>query len=282
MLLQHTVMRAAEQRPDAVALVYGKERLTYGELDGLSNRIARILAGLGCRKGDRVALLLPKSIRAIAGMLGALKAGAIYVPMDAASPAARLARIIQVCEPRFILSAGPGAALLNTLTAEQLTGNAVQVGWLEDSPPAEPHFQVAFDWDACRAISFAPLDCSTSPGDPAHILFTSGSTGTPKGVVITHANVANFLHWATRYFGTTSSDRISCHPPLHFDLSTFDIFGTFQAGAELHLVPAEASLMPQMLAAFIREQRLTQWFSVPSALKYMAQFNVLKQGDFPA
>jgi amino acid adenylation domain-containing protein len=120
-----------------------------------------------------------------------------------------------------------------------------------------------------------------SPDEPAHILFTSGSTGTPKGVVITHNNVMRFLKWAHRHFGAGRWDRHSCHPPLHFDLSTFDIFGTFHAGAQLHLVPEQANLLPRTLAEFIRNSELTQWFSVPSALKFMAQFDVVKQGDFP-
>ena len=121
-----------------------------------------------------------------------------------------------------------------------------------------------------------------TPDDAAHILFTSGSTGDPKGVVITHANVIHFVEWAVRYFGMAESDRVSCHPPLHFDLATFDIFGAFAAGAKLHLVPPELSLLPNKLADFIRDSELTQWFSVPSVLNYMAKFDVVRQNDFPA
>jgi amino acid adenylation domain-containing protein len=282
MLLQHTISRAAERRPEATALVDGKQRLTYGDLDILSNRIARLLVASGCRKGDRVALLLPKSIRAIAGMLGTLKAGGIYVPMDTASPPARLQRIIDICEPACILAAGPAAPLLNALRPERGMGDGVRVGWLDDADPPDPRFDAAFAWSDCQSAAADPLACSATEGDPAHILFTSGSTGMPKGVVITHRSVVRFLSWAAGYFGTKPTDRISCHPPLHFDLSTFDIYGTFLAGAELDLVPPEVSLLPRNLADFIRERELTQWFSVPSALKYMAQFDVVKQGDFPS
>jgi amino acid adenylation domain-containing protein len=101
-------------------------------------------------------------------------------------------------------------------------------------------------------------------------------------VTITHGNVIAFVEWATRYFGTAPSDRISGHPPLHFDLSTFDIYGTWAAGAQLHLVPPEASLLPHRLAEFIRSSELTQWFSVPSILTYMAKFDAVAHGDFPA
>jgi non-ribosomal peptide synthetase component F len=84
-----------------------------------------------------------------------------------------------------------------------------------------------------------------------------------------------------KYFGMGSSDRNSGHPPLHFDLSQFDIFGTFAAGAQLHLVPADLSLLPHKIADFIRDSELTQWFSVPSVLNYMARFDVVKADDFP-
>src|SRR5205807_10061582 len=97
-----------------------------------------------------------------------------------------------------------------------------------------------------------------------------------------HRNVVAFVEWATGYFGTRSGDRISGHPPLHFDLSTFDIFGTLAAGAELHLIPPELGVNARALAALIRDSELTQWFAVPSLLAYMARFNVPEQDDFPA
>src|SRR5207302_8106076 len=104
---------------------------------------------------------------------------------------------------------------------------------------------------------------SERPVGSAHILFTSGSTGMPKGVVITHANVTCFIEWAVRHFGLGPLDRTSGHAPLHFDLSTFDVFGSFAAGAALHLVPHQLNLLPHKLAEFIRTAELTQWFSVP-------------------
>jgi amino acid adenylation domain-containing protein len=279
MFLHNILTSQAQARPDSAAMVCGRESITYGELDALTNRIARLLVESGCEPGDRVAILLPKSIPAIAAMLGSLKANCVYVPLDTGSPAARLAKIVDACEPKCILACGASATLLDGLSSDY--AKPARIGWFEPDPPPEP-LSVAFRWDDVLLAPAGPLpDCRTTP-DAAHILFTSGSTGVPKGVVITHANIVAFLEWAVRYFRPSPSDRISCHPPLHFDLSTYDIYGTFMAGAELHLVPPQISLLPHNLAQFIRNSRLTQWFSVPSALKYMAQFNVLRPDDFPS
>jgi amino acid adenylation domain-containing protein len=99
--------------------------------------------------------------------------------------------------------------------------------------------------------------------------------------MITHDNVLEFVEWATSYFGTHENDRVSGHPPLHFDLSTFDIYGTFLAGAELHLVPASYNLLPTKLGELIRSAELTQWFSVPSTMAHMVKFGVVESGAFP-
>ena len=106
-LLQDLVTRQAERRPAASALVQGSERMTYGELEAASNRLARVLREAGCRAGDRVCFLAPKTPATLAWMVAILKAGCLHVPLDAASPPARLRRIFEACEPRVLLAAGP-------------------------------------------------------------------------------------------------------------------------------------------------------------------------------
>ena len=258
----HATEQAA-RRPDATALVFKSERMTYEELERSGNRLGRQLRESGVRRGDRVCLLMPKSPRAIVAMHGILKAGAIYVPLDPGSPAARLEKMIAACDDRWILGAGAVGRTLDTLFEDRDFAARHSLGWLG---AGEPPNAVAprFHWDDLAALPDTPNPTVTSTRDPAHILFTSGSTGTPKGVVITHENVRHFVDWAVAYFGTTSADRVSGHPPLHFDLSTFDIFGTMAAGAELHLVPPELNLLPNLIADFIRSTGLTQWFSVPT------------------
>ena len=284
-LLQELVTAQAAAHPDRVAIVGSapgpdspdhRTRLTYGELDARSNQIARQLRAIGLRRGDRVALFMRKSPWAIAALVGIYKADCVYVPLDPSSPATRLIKMLDSCEARVMLAGGVEPKIVDAL----LPGTcALTVGWLDAAPgPAHaPSFTTA---DVARQEA-GRLEYANGPDDPAHILFTSGSTGTPKGVVITHANVLRFVDWAVGYFGMDATDRVSAHPPLHFDLSFFDIFGTFAAGGELHLVPAELNLLPNRLADFIRDARLTQWFSVPSALSYIAQRDVVRQGDFP-
>src|SRR5262249_55754867 len=234
-LLQHWVTEQAERRPDAAAFFINRGKVTYGQMEGSSHQLGALLQGSGSRKRGRVYFLIPKSPAAYISMLGILKADCVHVPMDTSSPAPRLARIVESCEPRFILGAGSVANLLDELMSEDRFRSSVSIGWMGADATAGRNFEVRFSIDDLDSYSGAPLDYKNTQEDPAHILFTSGSTGTPKGVVITHSNVIHFIEWANRYFGICSSDRLSAHPPLHFDLFTLDLFGALSSVAGLHL-----------------------------------------------
>lgn len=286
-LLHDGFSDTAARRPEATAVVLQDTRLTYGALETASNRLARALREAGCHDGDRVALLLPKSPDAVVAMLAALKARCLYVPIDVLNPAPRVARIIAACRPKAILASAASAPLLADLLAGCPQAGEAAVGWLGAATAgaavegAFAFTQAVFTQADVDRLPSRTLALTGSPEERAHILFTSGSTGVPKGVVIRHASVARFVDWAVNRFGMAAEDRVSGHAPLHFDLSTFDIFGAFAVGAELHMVPPELNLLPHKMAAFIRERELTQWFSVPSALSYMARMDVVRAGDFP-
>ena len=280
-LLHDWVSLHAAIRPDAIAVVGNDDTLTYAQLETRSTQVARILTEGGCHKGDRICVLMPKCPAAIVCLLAIYKAGGVYVPLDPASPPARLEKILDSCDTRWLLAAGPTTRLLDAVFEHEPFRTSISIGWMDAHPPKETTFRIAFSIDDVRSQPVTPPVSRTTRRDPAHILYTSGSTGIPKGVVITHANVIHFVEWAVKYFDLSPSDRISGHPPLHFDLSFFDIFGTFAAGAQLHLVPTELNLLPNKMAEFIRASELTQWFSVPSVLTYMAKFEAVRIGDFP-
>ncbi len=274
--LQDYVTRQAERRPDASALVDGDLRVTYEALETRANRLARLLRER-VRRGDRIGLLLPKSPAAIAAMLASLKLGAIYVPLDPESPAARLEKILRAAECAVLLASAPAVPLLRRLDPA-LRHDLV---WLGDLPADAGDLQARFHEAEAAALSPEPVAAGGGCDDPAHLLFTSGSTGAPKGVIVAQRNVIAFVTWANAYFGLGEGDRVSCHSPLAFDLSTWDLFGGFAAGAEVHLVPPQLNLFPGRLVDFIRAHRLVQWFSVPSLLAYLARFDAVRPGDFP-
>ncbi len=277
-LLHQLALRAADAQPDAIALSMDDERIAYGELERLAGALAARLVAEGCQPGDRVCLLTPKQPLAVVAMQAVLTAGCVYVPLDADSPAARLARIVSSAEPALLLADPSTAALLDELAAAATLPPVVSLAHEPVVGERVRSRATRAEWEAAGS---AP-DLALSPDAPAYLLFTSGSTGEPKGVLITHRNVTAFAAWAVDHFGVRASDRLSGHPPLHFDLSTLDLWTTFAAGAELVMVPPRLGLDAHGLARLIRERELTQWCSVPSVLSWMAKFDAVGDGDFPA
>ncbi|MEO1998551.1 MAG: amino acid adenylation domain-containing protein [Planctomycetaceae bacterium] len=280
-LIHEWVTQQSQIRPDHTAIVWQDERHSYRELDQVSNRLAELLRESGCHKGDRVAFCIPKSPLAIISMLGIMKADAVYVPIDAECPASRVAKVIDSCRPSWILAEPNSTAMLDEVFRIQNLEHSMRVGSMSETPMQGDQFGSEFCLSDLASFTAEPLSYQNRSHDAAHILFTSGSTGVPKGVIITHAMVIAFVEWALKYFDIDDTDRVSGHSPLHFDLSTFDTYGAFAAGAELHPVPPELNLLPHKLSEFIRKRELTQWFSVPSILNYQAKFDAVAQNDFP-
>ena len=279
-LIQEWITEQAERDSSQTAIVWKGQRLSYGELDLVTNQLAELLKESGCNKGDRIAFCIPKSPVALISMIGILKADCVYVPIDAESPSARVLKVVESCRPTWIFATETSQRLVDDVFADKQLRGRVRVGALQSEHLQGEHFKSDFNLGDLDSFSGDPLSYQNRSDDAAHILFTSGSTGTPKGVVITHSNVVQFVEWGVKYFGIDHTDRVSGHAPLHFDLSTFDIYGAFAAGAQLHPVPVELNLLPNKIAGFIRENQLTQWFSVPSILNYMFKFDVVDFNDF--
>lgn len=280
-LLHHPITQRAGARPEATALVWNGIRMTYGELESASNRLAQLLVDGGCRPGDRVGVLMTKKPQTLVAMLGALKAGGIHVPLDPVDPDSRLAPMLATADCRWILAAGHVGRLLEEALDGARMPQQPLVGWMDQGAAGTTSLPVLFEPPDLAAFPDTPPSLARDP-EVAQILFTSGVTGVPKAVMLTHAGLGQFLQWAGTHFGIDSSDRISQHPPLRSDASLLDVFGALWAGAQLHLVPTELNLLPHRMTQFIREHKLTQWLSVPEVLNQWAKYDSLRQNDFPS
>lgn len=262
MRLHELVGTAARRDPDALAVHASDGALTYGELDALAGRYSAALAARGVNPGDRVVLWTGKTAQAVALMQGCLRRGAAYVPVAESNPVARVARIAESCR----------AALIVAPSADAAGAHSAEVG-------DRPLLGCAELLD--EAVEPEPEPVGGSPDDLAYILYTSGSTGEPKGVCLSHRNALGFVDWAVERLGLGPADRLSGHAPFNFDLSVFDLYAAFRAGASVHLISQEMAYVPDQLVRFLRERRLTVWYSVPSALTLMMSRGELLDGPPP-
>jgi len=251
-LLYEPVIEAARATPHALAVDAPDGRLDYAGLDELAGRYAAALGALGVRPGDRVVLWAPKGLHVVALMQGCLRAGALYVPVSSTNPPSRLARIATACTAALVVTDKEGAE------------NVAESGGQE---PEVTTFERLLAAAEGRPV---PVPVAGSPDAAAYILFTSGSTGEPKGVCLSHRNALSFVRWAVAELGLGPQDRLSNHAPFNFDLSVFDLYAAFLAGASVHLVPEQLAYAPPQLLRFISDHALTVWYSVPSALTLMA------------
>ncbi|HWT26002.1 MAG TPA: amino acid adenylation domain-containing protein [Solirubrobacteraceae bacterium] len=279
--LDRLVAAAAASVPDRAAVVDGHRVLTYAELEERVGRLAGLLAGHGVVRGDRVALYLDKSAESLVGLYAALRAGAAYVPLDPDAPPARLAAVARDCEPKVLLTGAEKAGRWDEVAGASPALAAVVVlngdddGELPEAAAGVPVLRAA----TTSAPAGPPPD--GDPGDLAYLLYTSGSTGTPKGIALSHRNGFAFVDWAVAEFGVSGEDRLSSHAPLHFDLSTFDVFAAARAAATVVLVPPSASVFPVVLARFVAEQAISVWYSVPSVLTALTLRGGLQGGELP-
>ncbi|MCK0207826.1 amino acid adenylation domain-containing protein [Starkeya koreensis] len=227
--------------PDAPALRFDGRTLDYATLDARSAALAGALAARGVGPGSLVAVALPRSLELVIALVAILRAGAAYLPLDLAQPDARLARIIGSAKPRLVLA--------------QADAEERFAGEYKIFPPEK--------WPAVLADRVPP---GPAPGDAAYVIYTSGSTGEPKGVVVEHRAIVNRLLWMREHYGFTAADRILQKTPATFDVSVWEFFLPFLAGACLVVAPPEAHRDPVALARIIREEKITTAHFVPSML----------------
>ena len=259
---------AVEDPPDGA--------ISYAQLDALSDRVRDRLVAMGVQRGDRVGVYLRKSIDAVASILGAMKAGAAYVPVDSAAPAWRSAYILHDCAVRVALIE---RQLLADWGAELDALGARPTVVALDGAGGGTALRAALDALDAEHGKAPAASVEGGTDDLAYILYTSGSTGKPKGVMLTHRNALTFVDWCAGEMAPTETDRFSSHAPFHFDLSILDLYLPLTHGATVVLVGTEAGKEPVGLATLIAERKLTVWYSTPSILTMLVQYGKLARHD---
>ncbi|KAG0348963.1 hypothetical protein BGZ54_004498, partial [Gamsiella multidivaricata] len=247
----------AARRPEAPALEFEGQVLSYGELNARANRLAHHLITLGVQPDSRVAICVDRSLAMIVGLLGILKAGGAYVPLDPAYPSDRLAHILSDSAPKTLLADVTGREALTNLDLTALT--VLDPNVLPASSTANP-----------RVVSLATHHL-------AYMIYTSGSTGKPKGVMIEHGGIVNLVYNRPREYGFDTSSRVLQYTSLSFDHSASEIFTTLTTGATLVLIQDDHRRDRRLLWDFLKEQKITHISLTPSLLQDSKDLPVLDQ-----
>jgi len=250
--LHHFFEQQVASTPDAVAVISGDERISYGQLNQRAEKLAAHLRLQGVGPEVLVGLCTDRSLNLLVGILGILKAGGAYVPLDPAYPRARLNCILE--------DACASTLLTQQNLIEKFAGSGVNALCLDR------------DWPTIEGAPVKSRELNVTPQNLAYVLFTSGSTGRPKGVAVEHRNAANFVQWAQTVFTREELARTLFATSMCFDLSIFEMFVPWSVGGAV-IVAENIGSLPELSAAV----ELTLINTVPSAMT-----ELVRSGAVPA
>ncbi len=237
-----------KERPDAIAVRFGNQSLTYCELnrrvDELAGRLRRIIQG----RDVRIAICLDRSVEMLVAILAVLKAGAAYVPIDTRLPSERIEFMLADSAAAFVLT-------VVTIREEKFAAQPIKVLCIDESMPVV---------DEQHTEHLAP---ETTPESVAYVMYTSGSTGAPKGVVVTHANVTHLLNAMQARYPLESEDRYLLKTNYAFDVSVPELFGWFVGEGSLVILPPQFEGSPDLIADEMIQHAVTHVNFTPSMLR---------------
>lgn len=245
--LHQLIENQVERTPNAIALVYEEESLTYRELSRRANRLAHKLRQLGAGPEVVVAVLMERSVEMVVSLLAILKAGAAYLPLDPTYPVERLIFMLENAGAHLVLTQRRFEQLLLDHDAKELF-----IDGAADLLAGKNHENIAN-----RA----------TPENLAYVIYTSGSTGEPKGVMNTHAGICNRLLWMQEKYGLTANDHVLQKTPFTFDVSVWEFFWPLLSGACLVMARPEGHRDPAYLIESIEAKQITTMHFVPSMLQ---------------
>ncbi|MEM7594672.1 MAG: amino acid adenylation domain-containing protein, partial [Cyanobacteria bacterium P01_A01_bin.83] len=243
--------------PHSVAVVFEDQQITYQELNNKANQLAHYLRSLGVGSDVLVGICIERSIEMVVGLLGIVKAGGAYAPLDPDYPEERLSYMLDDSEVKMLLTQ---QSLVESLPAHQ-----AKIVSLDS------------DWEKIAQYDQANLNVDIDIENLAYVIYTSGSTGKPKGVMNTHRGIYNRLRWMQETYNLDSSDRVIQKTPFSFDVSVWEFFWTLMTGARLIVAKPEGHKDSRYLADLIAQQQITTIHFVPPMLQVFLQERNLEQ-----
>ena len=274
-------LESVERFPSRPALVVDGESFSYLALRRMASGIAAAIIQHEPEPSRLAAVFAHRSRTAYAGILGILAAGKGYVPLNPKFPMERTRRMLSLSGCTTVVAGKEVFQHLPKLLAELSRTLTIIVPEVSDASPlrtAFPQHRFIASKEV-KGIEHFALQLQVNSGSVAYLLFTSGSTGQPKGVPISQSNVRSYLEYVGNHYDINEQDRFSQEFDLTFDLSVHDMFLCWERGACLFCVPEKSVMAP---AKFIREHRLTMWFSVPSVIGMLEKMRLLQPGCFPS
>jgi amino acid adenylation domain-containing protein len=247
-LIQELFEEQVARTPDATALVFERNSLSYAELNAKANQLARFLREKDVGPDELVGICVERSLEMVIGLLGILKAGGAYVPIDPGYPPERLVYMLNDSAPKVLLTQEKLLALLPETTAQIVALDR--------------------DWSAIAQRAAENLGALGQHSEHlAYMIYTSGSTGRPKGAMNEHRGLVNRLHWMQNQYQMTEADRVLQKTPFSFDVSVWEFFWTLLNGARLVVARPEGHKDPAYLQQLIEEEGVTRLHFVPSMLQ---------------